>query len=102
MAATALVRSGVSISKIIDLNVLVDITNVESLLRLLHKRAGDKSNNAIYHIATLLKTIARHYVGRPPETVDHLRNLCKKLKPTSEAFTEKNRRCLRQFADQKN
>lgn len=101
MAATALVRSGVSISKIIDLNVLVDITNVKSLLRLLHERAGNKSNNAIYHIATLLKTIARHYLRRPPETIDHLRDLCKKLKPTSEAFTEKNRRCLRQFTDQK-
>jgi len=101
MAATALVRSGVSLSKIIDLNVLVDITNVKSLLRLLHERAGNKSNNAIYHIATLLKTIARHYLRRPPETIDHLRDLCKKLKPTSEAFTEKNRRCLRQFTDQK-
>jgi integrase len=101
MAVTALVRSGVPISEIIDLNVLVDMTNAESLLRFLYKRAGSESNNQIYHIATFLKTIALHYAHRPPETVDQLRKLCKKLKPKNEAFTEKNRRCLRQFADLK-
>jgi integrase len=101
MAATALVHSGVPIAEIIDLNVIVEPTNVESLLRFLYKRAGNESNNQIYHIATLLKTIALHHAHRPPDAVNQLRKFCKKLKPKNEAFTEKNRRCLRQFADLK-
>jgi integrase len=101
MAATALVRSEVPIARIMGLEVLVNITNAIALLRFLYERAGNKSNNQIYHIVTLLKTIARHHAKQPLETVDQLRNLCKKLKPKREVFTEKNRRCLRQFTDER-
>jgi integrase len=101
MAATALVHTGVPISKITSLGVIVDIDHTKALLRFLYTRAGDKTNNQIYHIATLLKTISRHHLHQPEETVDQLRKLCKKLKPESEGFTEKNRQCLRQFADVK-
>jgi integrase len=101
MAATVLVRSGTSIEHITGLNVLTTVTNAKALLRFLHERAGNKSNNQIYHVATLLKTIARHHAKQPLEVVDQLRELCKKLKPKREVFTEKNRRCLRQFTDEK-
>ena len=101
MAATALVHTGVPISLVTGLDVIVDIDNAKALLRFLYNRAGDKTNNQIYHIGTLLKTISRHHLHQPEETVAQLRNLCKKLKPGNEGFTEKNRRCLRQFADVK-
>ena len=50
-------------------------------------------------MTTLLKTIARHHLRLPETTVDLLRELARALKPKSEGFTEKNRRCLRQFAE---
>jgi hypothetical protein len=101
MAATALVRTGVSISQITGLDVLVKIKHAKTLLRFLYNRAGDRTTNQIYHIATLLKTIARHHLHLPEETVDQIRRQCKALKPRSEGFTDKNRRCLRQFTDNK-
>ena len=101
MAATALVHTGVPISQVTGLDAIVDIDHGKALLRFLYNRAGDKTNNQIYHIGTLLKTISRHHLHQPEEAVDRLRRLCKKLKPESEGFTEKNRRCLRQFADVK-
>jgi integrase len=101
MAATALVGSGTPISMIAGLDMLVDPVNAKTILRFLHHRAGDKTTDQIYQIANLLKTIARHHLRRPEAHVDRLRKLCKALKPESEAFTEKNRRCMRQFEDPK-
>jgi len=101
MAATALVHSGIPIEQITGLNVLVEITNAKLLLEFLYERARSETNHQIYHVTTLLKTIARHHVHQPQETVDRLRKLCKALKPQTERFTEKNRHCLRQFADNK-
>jgi integrase len=101
MAATALVRTDVPISQITGLDLLVKIKHAKTLLRFLYNRAGDKTTNQIYHIASLLKTVARHHLHLPEETVDQLRRQCKALKPRSEGFTEKNRRCLRQFTDTK-
>ena len=98
-AATALVRTGVPPSQITSLDVLIELKHAKSSLKFLYNRAGDKMTSQIYQIATLLKTIARHHLRQPVETVDQLRQLCKALKPTSDGFTEKNRRCLRQFAD---
>lgn len=101
MAATALVRSDVPISRITGLDVLVEFEHAKACLRFLYNRAGNKTTDQIYQIAGLLKTIARHYLRQPEETVDQLRKQCKALKPESQGFTEKNRRCLRQFADLK-
>jgi hypothetical protein len=101
MAATALVRTDVPISQITGLDVLVKIKHAKTLLRFLYNRAGDKTTNQIYHIATLLKTVARHHLHLSEETVDQMRRQCKALKPRSEGFTDKNRRCLRQFTDTK-
>jgi integrase len=101
MAATALIHCGVPIEQITGLNVLVDITNAKSLLQFLYKRAQDETNHQIYHVATLLKTIAQHDAKQPSKTIDKLRKFCKGLKPETERFTQKNRDCLRQFADHK-
>jgi integrase len=99
MAATALVRSGVPIQHITGLDVLVEFEHARDLLRYLYDRAGKKPTDQIYQIANLLKTIAQHYLQQPDAPIDKLRRQCKALKPMSEGFTEKNRRCLRQFAD---
>jgi integrase len=99
MAATALVRSGVAVDEIIELATLVQFENARAALRFLYDRAGGKTTAYIYQIATLLKTIARHHVSAGEVAVAKLRDLCGRLKPKSTGFTEKNKRCLRQFAD---
>ena len=98
-AATALVESGAPNSQITGLDVLVDPDRATAALRFLHGRAGGKTTDQIYQIANLLKTVARHHLRRPEALVEPLRRLAKALKPRSEGFTEKNRRCLRQFGD---
>jgi integrase len=99
VAATALVGSGFPANGIIGLEALVRIDNAKSALRVLLDRTGGNSTGYIHQIATLLKTIARHYVRVGPREVDELRLLCSKLNPESDGLTDKNRRCLRQFAD---
>jgi hypothetical protein len=100
MAAMALVHCGTPIQTITGLDMLLDPVNAKAILRFLHHRAGDKTTDQIYQIATLLKTIARHYLRRPQAHVDQLRKLCKALKPEHHGLTEKNKACLRQFADE--
>jgi len=99
VAATALVRSGCPISEITALSVLVEVPNAKAALRFLYDRAGGKTSGHLYQIATLLKTIARHYVQSAEGAVEALRKLCRSLKPASTGLTEKNRSFLRQFAD---
>jgi integrase len=99
MAATALVRTGFSISEITGLDVLADLNNAKALLRFLYARAGGNPTVQIYYISNLLKVIARHHLRWPKAAVKALRNLCKVLTPEHRGFGDKNRRALRQFAD---
>ena len=99
MAATALARSGIPITEITGLNVLVQVNHAKAALRVLLERAGDRTTGHIHQVAALLKTIARHYVRVDPTAVEKLRALCSKLKPKQAGLTEKNKHCLRQFAD---
>lgn len=99
MAATALVKTGFPIEKITGLDVLVDLENARAALRFLHHRADRKKTGYIHHIAILLKTIARYFVRKDEKTVEGFRQTCRRLNPGKGEFTEKNRACLRQFAD---
>ena len=101
MAATALTKSGFPVAWITGLTVLVELERAKAALRFLYDRAGGKTTGHIYQIATLLKTIARHYVRNSEEAIEPLRKLCKGLKPKSTGLTEKNKRFLRQFTDLK-
>jgi integrase len=98
MAATALVKSGVPVQEVTSLSVLVELDNAKAALRELFARKGKKTGY-LHHIATLLKTIAKHHVHADKETLESLRQLCSRLNPGGREMTEKNRRFLRQFAD---
>jgi len=99
VVATALVKSGISADAVTGLATLVRPENAKQALKLLLTRAGGKPTGYLYQIATLLKTIATHYVRADEKTVAELRVICSKLRPAKAGFTEKNKRCLRQFAD---
>jgi integrase len=101
MAAPALVRSGMPAEAITDLAVLVQIDNAKAALKVLYDRANGKTTGHIYQIATLLKTLARHYVRLDEQAVSALIDLASKLRPDAEGMSEKNRTCLRQFADER-
>jgi integrase len=99
MAATALVTSGFPMERITGLSVLVEPDNAKALLRMLLDRYGGKPTGYLHHIATLLKTIARHHAGSDEKMVAELRKLCSNLNSGKRGLTEKNKSCLRQFAD---
>jgi hypothetical protein len=98
-AATALVRSGCPIEHVTSLAVLVEADHAKAALRVLLDRKGGKTTGHIHHIATLLKTIARHHVRVDEASLERLRRMCRALAPEGAGLTEKNKRCLRQFAD---
>ena len=100
--ATALVKSGISIEKITGLTVLVCPENAKTALKILLARAANKPTEQHYQIAVLLKNLARHYLRVGPKEVEQLAQLCRNLRPESRGLTEKNRACLRQFADPRN
>ncbi|MGO8920870.1 MAG: hypothetical protein ACLQJR_33670, partial [Stellaceae bacterium] len=100
MAATALAKSNFPMAQLTGLAVLVEFENARAALKFLHERAGGKTSGLIYQIATLLKTVARHHVGLEDAAVRPLSELCSDLKPRTSGLTEKNKRFLRQFADQ--
>jgi site-specific recombinase XerD len=62
-------------------------------------RADGKVSATVYHYATLLRTIARHWVKAEERHIKELDNLCKRLTPKSHGMTDKNRARLRQFDD---
>jgi integrase len=97
--ATALVQGGIPADSITGLATLVQPENAKQALKLLLARAGGKPTGYLYQIATLLKTISKHYVRADEKTVAKIRVFCSKLKPAKAGLTEKNKRCLRQFAD---
>lgn len=99
VAATALVKSGFPVERITGLDVLVDLNNAKAALRVLLDRFGGKPTGYIHHIATLLKTIARHYVNSDEKAIAAFRKLCSNLDPGRRGLTEKNKRFLRQFAE---
>jgi integrase len=67
----------------------------------LYTRAGGKKTGYIHHIASLLKTVGKHYVRLDEQSVSGLRLLAGRLNPPKEGMTEKNLACLRQFADER-
>lgn len=94
--ATALVISGVDVGAITSLAVLVAPGNAKRLLRFLYDRHEEKSVY-LYHQATLLKTIARHWVRAPRIEVDKVAEFATNLAVKRSFMTDKNRERLRQF-----
>ena len=101
LLATALVASGLPIDRITGLDVLVQPNNAKALLRYLYDRNGGKASDYLVQLATLLKTVARHYVGADEAHLKALGTFVQRLSPHTRGFTPKNRVFYRQFADQR-
>ncbi|MDR3517506.1 MAG: hypothetical protein P4M00_17005, partial [Azospirillaceae bacterium] len=99
--ATALVLSGFDLGALTGLATLVEPVNAKQLLRHLYERHGGRSVY-LQQQANLLRTIARHWVHAPPDTIDTLTDLVAKLVVKRTSMTEKNRARLRQFDNRAN
>lgn len=95
--ATASVRSGIPVEDITSLASLVQPDNAERALRFLYGRAGDQNTKYLHQQATLLKTVARHWVKADPVQVDAVATFARNLKVKKTGMTPKNRARLRQF-----
>src|SRR5207237_1137022 len=85
--------------QITGLDVLVKIENAKAALSFLFERTGNAKTGHLHQIATLLKTIARHYVRVDHASLERLVRMSKAIRPEHTGLTEKDKECLRQFSD---
>ncbi|MEE8164179.1 MAG: hypothetical protein V3T64_01285, partial [Myxococcota bacterium] len=100
--ASACSHAGLDVERIVDLSVLAEPDNLRLGLRWLLARNDDETSGAIHGLATAIKGLARHYVCVDEETLEEIREICRRLDPGSEGITAKNRERLRQFDDPAN
>ena len=100
--ASAIVRSGVPITELRDLSLIVDITNLKAGLRYMMSRFDNKPTEAIHSLSIRMKAIARYYVKADEAHLADLSALCRRLQPGGPALRAKNQTRLEQFDDDDN
>jgi hypothetical protein len=98
-AVTALVESGVKMSTIKSLAVLVTPENFKRILRRRHEMVGGRENIFNHDLAVSLLQIAREWVKVDAGVLAELRRLARKVPTPPSGLTDKNKRVLRQFDD---
>lgn len=81
---------------------LVGIDTFKDGLRFLLERAGNQKSRSVHNLACALTAMARYQVKVDAEHRDRLRGICRQLDPGDRGLTEKNRKLLRQFDDERN
>ena len=99
---TGLVLSGHGIESVQSVAVITKIENAKTALRFHLDRAKGETTAQIFDLAVLIKNLAKHWVRVDEEHLEALKDLCSRVKPSGEGLTDKNRKRLRQFDDQKN
>ena len=99
--ASAMVHAGVPAESLTGLAALVEVENAMAGLQWLHRRFDNKIRPETARLATLLKTVAKHYVRVKPEALAQLTRIAQNLGTGRPGFTEKNRTFLQQFSDQR-
>jgi integrase len=97
--AAALVARGIDKD---DLKTLSDMFRLDRLkegLRFFLDRNDNKPCGQIVQIINLALVVARRWAILPPEEVDEIKALARRLRRTQKGLTERNRNRLRQFAD---
>lgn len=100
--ASALVQSGMPITQIDSLKVLVDHENIKSALRWMMGRFDDKPTEAIKGVAVCLQAVARHHVRLEEHEIKSISALIKRLGRDVDGLREKNRQRLLQLDDPAN
>jgi integrase len=96
--ATAIVKSGVPASSLVDLRALLEPEVAARGLQFLLQRNGGKSRVQISNLADFLPTLAGR-LDMPEEVITRLRKMRAKLKVGQFGMTARNREALRAFDD---
>lgn len=102
LAASVLVKSGVPVSEINSLAILVAPEALKIVLRHYHERAKGKPNAFAITLAKTLIAVARYHVSVSADQVIELRRIAGKLPSVSYDLTEKNKALLRHFESEHN
>jgi integrase len=100
--ASALVQRSVPAAEITRLADLVGIERFKSGLYFFLGRRDNTTSSAIAGFATMLTSVARHWVQVPPDHLDRMRAVGRKLQLPRRRMTEANRRRLLQFDNRDN
>lgn len=98
-AASAAVAAGIPAAHLTSLAVLVQVETFRVILRQLWQQDGRKLSAYTHGVAVTLIALAGEWVKEPPEAVDILKGLRKKLGDLPPGLTEKNEGTLRSFDD---
>ncbi|MEP2558385.1 MAG: tyrosine-type recombinase/integrase [Rhizobiaceae bacterium] len=99
-AASALVQSGFDIANIINLQTLIEVSNVRFILTYLHTQRHDgKASKSVSDMAQGLFKIAFRYLRVDDDHLEELRKIVRMVKIKQFGMTEKNREVLRRFDD---
>lgn len=85
-----------------SVKTLADLVAYDALcdgLKFFYERNGRKSSSGLHGMATMLTSVARHWVGCDEGTIKKIRDLAKRLAVPTTGLTQKNRERLRQFDD---
>jgi integrase len=94
--ASALAATGMPVSEITSLSVLVEPANAKALLGYLHRRADGRPSATAMHVAEALRIVAKYHVGSPPEQVEQLKRFAKVVTVPYRGMTIKNEKTVRQ------
>ena len=100
--ASMLVHAGWDPKSLCGLADMVTVEAVKACLNFQIERQGGKRSPGLSDLAHMLQTIARHWAKVPPDHLEALRTISRRLSPGPRGMTEKNRRRLRQLNDPKN
>ena len=102
--AAVLVRQGhAALEEITGLGALVEIDRFKAGLRFFLRRSGNRATPYIANMATLLRSIAKHYCKLDEQALKQLELITRNLKSCGpRQMPAKNRERLRQFDDPEN
>jgi integrase len=100
--ASALVYSVRDPETIRGLADLVALDAAKVILSFFLKRREERKTGQIHNFALLLINIARHWAKVPPEQLEQLQKLRRRVDPGKKGLTDKSRARLLQFEDEEN
>ena len=97
--ASALVLRGLNPESLRSLAACLTIENFIEGLRFFHDRFGQKRTATVHNLASMLKSVARHWIGADEPTLRRMTEITRKLSVAHSGLTQKNRERLLPFND---
>ena len=102
MMASAIVKSGISISDVTSLAFVVELDNFKRGLQFMLDRQDGAVMEANFTLASGIKAIAKHHVKITDEHLKKLQRICSKLDQKADRYRKRNKVRLAQFDDRRN